>query len=69
MGQKLIISSDFGYISNMLTVPSIIYVHKKSCSFRISSQYFSKMLLVLRHQASRPIPSKKSKITFKTFVR
>ena len=44
IGQKLIISSDFGYVSNILTLPSIISVGKQDGGFKTSLQYFSKML-------------------------
>ena len=42
MGIKLIILSDFGYISNILALPSIIYVDKQSIGCKILSLYFSK---------------------------
>ena len=55
--EKLVISSDFGYASNILTLPSIIYVSKRSGGFKISSRYFSKMLSIPRYRTYRPIPS------------
>ena len=45
------ISSDLGYVSNTLSFPSIIYVDKPIGGCKILSQYFSRMLLILRHQA------------------
>ena len=51
MGQKLIISSDFGYFSNILTPPSIICVDKRSGGCKLSSRYFSKMLSIPRYRA------------------
>ena len=57
-GQKLIISSDFECVSNILTLPSIICVHKRSGDCKISTRYFSKMLLlILRYQTYRPTPN------------
>ena len=56
-GEKLIISSDFGYVSNILTLPSIICADKRSGGCKISSRYFSKMLSTLRYRTYRPIPS------------
>ena len=46
-----------GYFSNILTFPSIVCVDKQSGSCKISSQYFSKMLLIQRHRAYQPIPN------------
>ena len=57
MAQKLIISSDFGYVSNISTIPSIIYVHKRSGGCKISSRYFSKMLSIPRDWIYQPMPS------------
>ena len=57
---KLIISSDFGYIPNILTLSSIICADKRRGSCKISSQYFSKMLSIPRHLAYRPMPTKKT---------
>ena len=56
-GEKLIISSDFGYVSNILTLPSIICADKRIGGCKISSQYFSKMLPTPRYRTYRPIPS------------
>ena len=47
MEQKLILSSDFGYVSSI----------KRSGTFKISSQYFSKILSIQRYLAYRPIPN------------
>ena len=57
MGSKLIISSDFGYVSDILTLPSIIYADKRSGGCKISSRYFSKMLSTPRYRTYRPIPN------------
>ena len=56
-GEKRIISSDFEYVSNISTLPSIICADKRSGGCKISSQYFSKMLLIPRYWTYRPIPS------------
>ena len=55
-GEKLIISSDSGYVSNILTLPSIICADKRSGGCKISSRYFSKMLSTPRYRTYRPIP-------------
>ena len=52
-----IISSDFGYVSNILTLLSVICVDKRSGGFNISSRYFSKMLSIPRYRTYRPIPT------------
>ena len=63
-GEKLIISSDSGYVSNILTLPSIICADKRSGGCKISSRYFSKMLSTPRYRTYRPIPSI-YKVTFR----
>ena len=40
-GKKLIISSDLGYISNILSLPSIVCADKRDGGFKISSRCFS----------------------------
>ena len=55
--KKHIISSYLGNVSNILTLPSIICVGKRSGGFKILSQYFTKMLSIPRFRAYRPIPS------------
>ena len=51
MGQRIIISTDLGYVSNILTLPLIISVGKQDDGFEISSGYFSKMFSIPRHRA------------------
>ena len=55
--EKLIISSDSEYVSNIITLPSIICANMRSGSCKISSRYFSKMLLIPRYRNYRPIPN------------
>ena len=55
---KALNSSDFAYVSNILTLPSIICTDKRSGGCKISSRYFSKMLSIPRYQSYQPIPSK-----------
>ena len=55
--KKLIISSYLGYVSNILTLSSILCVGKGSGGFKISSRYFTKMLSIPRFRAYRPIPN------------
>ena len=47
----LVLFSDLGYVSNILTLPSIICAGKQSGGCEISSRYFSKMLSIPRHWA------------------
>ena len=61
-GEKLIISSDFEYVSNILTLPSIICANKRSGGCKISSRYFSKMLSIPRYRNYRPVPNYNSSI-------
>ena len=56
-GWNLIISSDFGYVSNILTLPSIICAGKQSGDCKIPSRYFSKMLSIPRYRTYGPIPN------------
>ena len=58
-GEKLIISSDFEYVSNILTLAPIVCPNKRSGGCKISSRYFSKMLSIPRYRNYRPIPNKK----------
>ena len=45
MVQKLLNSSDLGYVSNILTLPSIICTDKRSGGFKVLSRYFAKNAL------------------------
>ena len=56
-GEKLIISSDLGYVYNILTLPSIICADKQSGGCKISSRYFRKMFSIPRYWTYRPIPT------------
>ena len=56
-GEKPIICSDFQYVSNILTLPSIICANKRSGGCKISSRYFSKMLSTPRYRNYRPVLS------------
>ena len=59
--KKLILSLYLGYVSNILTLSSIICVGKQSGGFKISSRYFIKMLSIQRCRPYRPIPSTNSR--------
>ena len=52
-----IISSDFGYFSNISTLPSIMCVDKQSGHFKIPSRYFRKMFSIPIYRAYRHIPN------------
>ena len=64
--KKLIISSYLGYVSNILTLSFIICVGKRSGGFKISSQYFTKMLSIPRFRSYRPFPTNFHHILFTT---
>ena len=59
MGPKIIISSDLGFVSDILSFISIMCVDKQIGGCKISSGYFSKIFLILRLWAYRPILNKK----------
>ena len=46
MGQKVVISSEFGYFSNTLTLSSIMCVGKRRGGFKILSWYFSNKVVI-----------------------
>ena len=50
-----LVSSDSEYVSNILTLPSIICADKRSGGCKILSRYFSKMLSIPRYRTYRPI--------------
>ena len=63
MELKLIISSDFWYVSNISILSAIIYVGKLDGGLKIWSQYFSKLFSIPRYWAYRPIPTGNSNIS------
>ena len=67
MGQKLIISSNLGFVPNILSLKAITCADKRSGGSKISSQYFIKMLSILRYLALTD-PSLVITILFKGFT-
>ena len=58
MGIKAYTFFRFGYVSNILTIPSMIRVYNWGGGLQVSSRYFSKMLSIPRYRAYRPIPTR-----------